>query len=184
MIMTTSLKDRMGDTVHQRQISIATHTCGDDAIIVEGELIDRRLKPSYDFQGRQNPPQTIHHLIVRMRVEIPSLTISEVETDMPGIPREQCAETRDSLEQVRGIRLVQGFTVKIKEMYAGGQGCAHLVELLLAMAPAAIQGLWSAVSSKPVPAEAAGMMESFLTNTCWVWRKDGPAIRELIAEIR
>jgi hypothetical protein len=182
--MTASLKNQMGETAHQRSISITTHTCGDQAIIVAGELIDNRLKPTYDFQGQQKPPQTVHHMIVRFRVEIPSLTISEVETEMPGIPREQCAETRDSLEQVRGIRLVQGFTVKIKEMYAKGQGCAHLVELLLAMAPAAIQGLWSAVSSRPVPSEAAGMMEKFLTDTCWVWRKDGPAIQQLIAETR
>ena len=179
----STLKDRMGDKVHHRNISTTTHSCENGDIIVEGELIDNRLVDTFDYQGEKTPPRMIHHLIVRLLINGQTFTIDDVEVDMPGIPREQCIETADSLDRIKGIRIVQGFTLKIKEMYLNGQGCAHLVELLLAMAPAAVQGFWTALSQKPIPKDLSSMAVSFLTDTCWVWRKEGPAICQLIEEI-
>jgi len=38
------------------------------------------------------------------------------------------------------MAIAKGFTARVKNLVGGNKGCAHLVELLLAMAPAAIQG--------------------------------------------
>ena len=72
-----------------------------------------------------------------------------------------------------------GFTEKVKAKIGGAKGCTHLVALLLAMAPAAVQGAWSAVARRPVdPAKYSGAALSFLENTCWVWRSDGDLMKE------
>ncbi len=179
----SSLKELMGGKAHHRNISISTHACEDGNIIVEGELVDNRQVETYYYQGEKKPPGTVHHLIIRLLINGQSFAIEDVEVEMPGIPREQCIETIDSLNEIKGIKIVQGFTMKIKEMYAEGKGCAHLIELLIAMAPAAIQGFWTTVTQSPVPKEFSSSAVGFLSDTCWVWRKDGPEIKQMIKEI-
>ena len=56
----------------------------------------------------------------------------------------------------------------------------HLTALLLAMAPAALQGYWTHRGSRPAeeppPKEA---IAKFLIDTCRVWRKGGPLAGKL-----
>jgi hypothetical protein len=62
---------------------------------------------------------------------------------------------------------------------AGGKkGCTHLVELLLAMAPAVFQGFGAHQSQKPsnLDHDQAKMISQFLVNTCHAWREDGPIV--------
>lgn len=179
----SALKALMGENVHHRNISITTHSCENGNIIIEGELVDNRLIGTFSYQGEKSPPKLVHHLVIRLLINGQTFAIDDAEVEMPGIPREQCIETVNSLERIKGIRIVQGFTLKIKEMFIGGKGCAHLIELLLAMAPAAVQGFWTARSQKPIPKDMSSMAVSFLTDTCWVWRKEGPSIRQLLDEI-
>jgi hypothetical protein len=72
---------------------------------------------------------------------------------MPTIPYEACLETLECLNQLKGMPIVAGFTAKVKRQVGGRKGCCHLVSLLTAMAPAAVQGAWSAVIQKPVEQE-------------------------------
>ena len=168
-----------GEKVHDRKITITTFQCGEKDIIVEGELIDSKPHTTYNYDRTKFLPGTIHHMIVRILIDRQSLNIKDVEVEMPGTPHENCVETINSLERVKGIKIVQGFTLKIKDMFAQGQGCAHLAELLLAMAPAAVQGHYTLTTIKPMSQEFLSLLPTFLADTCWVWRKEGPALRKL-----
>jgi hypothetical protein len=82
------------------------------------------------------------------------------------------------LKPVRGLPIVSGFTRKIKTLVGGPKGCNHLLALLTAMAPATVQGAFSAVASKPTDPETIKSINlERLKNTCWVWREDGPLIK-------
>ena len=60
---------------------------------------------------------------------------------------------------------------------AGRREKGMLLSLLTAMAPAAVQGAWSAVIREPVEQETyLDMAFGRVKNTCWVWREDGPLI--------
>ena len=178
------LRERMQEErVHSRNIEIFTCLSKGKGVIVQGTLKDDRLQKHYNIEGRIMDPFTVHHMIIRMLVSN-KLVIEDIEVEMPGFPREECPETKKSLDRIKGWKIAPGFTERIKEEIGGTAGCAHLTALLLAMAPAAVQGSWSCRSLKPItPAGedvSPRLMEQYLIDTCWVWRRDGDRAKALM----
>lgn len=170
--------------IHSRQLDIRTFGCTENSIIVEGELKDDRLQPYYRLSGERCQPHAVHRMIIRLRVTGPDLRISDIETEFHQFPREECPQTADSLQQVKGWKIAPGFTQKAKAVLGGKAGCVHLTALFLSMAPAAVQGFWSYHARQPMkdPISPA-IMERFLIDTCWVWRKDGPLAKETLRQL-
>ena len=166
--------------IHTRRIEIATYEGGTDAIVVQGVLTDERLATSYRPTGETLPPGTVHHMIIRMKIRGPKLVIEDIEVEMPTVPMQECRETLDALTPLKGLPIVSGFTNRVKDLVGGAKGCAHLVALITAMAPAAVQGAWAAMTSKPRdPATfLPGAMER-IKDTCRVWRSDGPKFKNI-----
>jgi len=164
--------------IHTRQIDIATYAGDAQSIVVEGTLHDERLMDSYRPTGQKVPPGTIHHMVIRMQVGPPGLVIQDIDVEMPTAPRKECQGARDSLRPVIGLPIVAGFTVRVKALVGGAKGCAHLVALLNAMAPAAVQGAWSAMSRKPTDPKLLPAAIERIKNTCMLWRTDGPLMKE------
>jgi len=162
--------------IHTRQIDVATYKCTSDSFIVEGVLKDSRLADACGPTGKLFPPGTIHHMIIRMQVKGPDLFIEDIEVEMPTLPNEFCIETINCLEPIKGMRIVSGFTSKVKKLVGGVKGCVHLVALLTAMAPAAFQGIFSGMDRKYKTPE---MVSKSMENTCWVWRSGGPLMNRL-----
>ena len=168
--------------IHTRSIDVAIYACEDDAVVVEGELKDHRLIDSYRSGGDVIPPGVVHNMIIRMKVRGPGLIIEDIDVEMPTLPNDGCLETRQSLEPIKGMSIVSGFTIKVKELVGGAKGCAHLVALLMAMAPAAVQGAWTAATRQPNDSQALKTYSlKRLKNTCYVWRSDGPAFKKMQA---
>lgn len=166
--------------IHTRRIDIATYEGGSDSIIVEGVLTDERLVTSFRPTGETNPPGTVHHMIIRMEIRGPKLVIEEIDVEMPTVPRQECLETLDSLLPLKGLPIVSGFTARVKNLAGGTKGCAHLVALLTAMAPAAVQGAWAAMTRKPRdPATYLPGAVERIKDTCRVWRSDGPMMKDI-----
>lgn len=178
------LEQQKGERIHTRNISVTTYECTDGGILVEGILKDDRLKPYYRLSGEKHDPHTVHHLIIRMLVNGPPLTISAVEAEMPGVPQEACPETKQSIKILEGWRIEPGFTEKAKNTLGGREGCVHLTALVMAMAPAAVQGFWANHSRKPLPKEiSSDIVDQYLIDTCWVWRREGPLAQELLKRV-
>ncbi len=167
------------EKVHTRQIDITTYDSGENAIIVEGKLKDDRWQEIYRPTGEIAPPATVHHMIIRMKVRRPELVIEDIDVAMPTVPQEECTDTRTSLQPVIGMKITSGFTTLVKDMVGGIKGCVHLVALLTAMAPAALQGGWAAMAQKPSdPAKYFERTINVVINTCRIWRADGPLVKK------
>ncbi|MFH1985979.1 MAG: DUF2889 domain-containing protein [Pseudomonadota bacterium] len=174
------LKSLCGEKLHTRKIAINTYEAPDKSIVVEGILKDDRLRETHTMTGQIRPPDRVHHMIVRLRVEGPPLTITAVEVEMPVAPMAECQKTLQMLAPVTGMQLTAGFTAAVKTKIGGPKGCAHLTALILAMAPAAVQGFWSMTATRPIdPVASQGLMLQFLADTCYVWRSDGEQITAL-----
>jgi hypothetical protein len=162
--------------IHTRGIDVAIYACEDDAIVVEGRLKDDRLIDSYRSDGDVIRPGIVHNMVIRMKVRGPALVIEDLDVEMPTVPNDDCLETRRSLEPIKGMSIVSGFTIKVRKLVGGAKGCAHLVALLMAMAPAAVQGAWSVATRLPNDSQTLKTYSlGRLKNTCYVWRSNGPA---------
>ena len=165
--------------IHTRRIDIATYEGDSDSILVEGVLTDERLTNSYRSSGETLPPGTVHHMILRMEVRGPKLVIEDIAVEMPTVPMQECLETLESLTPLKGLPIVSGFTNRVKDRVGGAKGCAHLVALIAAMAPAAVQGAWAVMTSKPRdPATFLPDAKERIKDTCRVWRSDGPKFKQ------
>jgi hypothetical protein len=172
-----SLKIDRGKKIHTRDIKIATFAYDDAHIVVEAELNDNRIITNYSHTGEVHPPGNIHHMFIRLLIEIESIRIVRVEIEMPGVPYQECPETIQSFSKLEGLVIAPGFTSKVRHIIGGPKGCAHLSGLLMAMASAALQGLWTYRAGNELHDEDIGAMANkYLVNTCWVWRRDGPLV--------
>jgi hypothetical protein len=167
-----------GKKCHTRNIQVTTYEHDGKRIIVEGVLKDERFQESHVITGETFPSGVVHHMTIRLLVDCSTLLIEEVDVDLIAVPREACRETIDCLAHIKGLTVTRGFTAKVKKMAGGVRGCTHLVELILAMAPAVIQGFGAHQSLKPQHLDSghAKLMVQFLVNTCRVWREDGPLV--------
>lgn len=165
--------------IHTRSIDITTYEDTSDSIVVEGILKDDRLLESYRIAGERIAPGTFHHMIVRIKVRGFQLVIDEIEVEMPTVPHDVCLETLRCLEAVKGMSITPGFTSKVKALAGGPKGCNHLLTLLTAMAPAAVQGAFSAKAREPLDQKTSALIAlKRLRNSCWVWREEGPLIEK------
>lgn len=175
-----SLNRSKGRKIHARNIEISTYESGSENIIVEGILKEDRLIPVYHHSGEKHPPHTVHHMVIQMQIELLSLTIKEIKVKMPQTPHGDCIQTSNSLQKLIGMRIAPGFISKVKKTLGGINGCLHLTTLLLALAPAIIQGYWVYRNKEEGNNEISPeMVNDYLIDTCWVWRKDGPLAEEL-----
>lgn len=178
-----SLKTDKDRKIHTRDIHVATYAYDDSHIVVEGELNDNRIVPNFSHTGELYPPGNIHHMFIRLLIHIESIRIERVEIEMPGIPHRECPETIQSFTQLEGVRIAPGFTSKVRHLVGGPKGCAHLSGLLMAMASAALQGLWThRARDRHHDTDMESLAKNFLVNTCWVWRQDGPMVGRLFKE--
>ena len=176
----SSLNSSKGRKIHTRNIEICTYESGSENIIVEGRLKEDRLIPFYHNFGEKHPHQTVHNMVIQMLVECSSLTIMEINVEMPETPHEECLQTSNSIQKIKGLRISPGFTSKVKKALGGINGCLHLTTLVLAMAPAIIQGYWVYRNKEKGDNEISPeIINDYLIDTCWVWRKDGPLAEEL-----
>jgi len=117
------LNGSKGRKIHTRNIEICTYESGSENIIVEGRLKEDRLIPFYHNFGEKHPPQTIHHMVIQMLVKCSSLTIKEINVEMPETPHEECIQTANSIQKIKGLSIAPGFTSKVKKALGGIKGC-------------------------------------------------------------
>jgi len=168
--------------IQSRSIEIASYEWDDEHIVVCGELRDRRLVQTYTLEGTPREPAAVHHMRICIKVAVRTLVIEEIAAELPRVPHEECAEMNRTLEQIKGFTLSRGFSSKVREKLSGRSGCIHLTTLLLAMAPAALQGYWVHNDRKPERRKVSGAhLEHYLIDTCRVWRREGPLVEKIAA---
>jgi hypothetical protein len=170
-----------GAPVHTRIITTTTYALGDDTVLVQGILKDNRLAQTYSVtSGNKMEPGVIHELTISLLIKGPLLSIEDVDVEMSHVPREDCREMKNALQPLMGKTIAPGFTSWVKSSFGGPKGCTHLNALLIAIAPAAVQGFWTNRVRRPLNIKEAsrGMDAGYLIDTCWVWRSDGKLAKE------
>ena len=167
-----------GSKLHTRNIEVTIYDYDGQRIIVEGSLKDERFQKIHTVTGDTIPKGVIHNMSIRLLVNCSNLLIEDVDVDLISVPREVCRETIECLAPIKGLTVTKGFTLKVKKLAGGSKGCTHLMELLMAMAPAVFQGFaaYQSQKSSGFDQDHAKMIAKYLINTCHAWREDGPFV--------
>jgi len=174
------IESNKSEKIHGRNIQIASYEYDDEHIIVFGELHDRRLVATYTVENSPRPPTTVHHMRIWIKVATGTMAIVEIEAELTAVPHEECADMHLTVEAIKGLTLTRGFTAEVKRRIGGRNGCIHLTTLLLAMAPAALQGYWVHNDREPSRRRLSGEhLEQYLVDTCRVWRREGPLVEKI-----
>jgi hypothetical protein len=178
-----SLKDLIkGDPIHSRILDFKTYPLDEERVIVAGKLKDERFLPFYNEAGRLAKEGVIHEMLLYLLIGGVPLIILQADAEMPQVPRDLCAETRESIRRIVGLEIKSGFSEKVHKLIGNAEGCAHLTHLLVVMVQAALHGYWAHKMSKPrpVPRSLNGIDGlPYLVNSCRLWREDGPIVQEL-----
>jgi hypothetical protein len=72
-----------------------------------------------------------------------TFVITEARAVMETHPHDLCRAVEPHYDKLVGLSIARGFSAKVRELFGGPRGCSHVTALLLAMAPVAIQSMFS-----------------------------------------
>jgi len=134
-------EDVTREALHVRQLEFRGFRRSDGLFEIEGQLFDR--KPNDDF----TPPSgartvaagdAIHDIGLRLVFD-EDLVIRAVTTSLRAFPYRECPGGGDSLQGLVGLRIAAGWSSEVRKRLPAGDTCAHLREILVPLASAAMQ---------------------------------------------
>ncbi len=190
------------DVLHDREYRVRAYRKSADVLLVRGAVRDQK-PPGLYFPGDPDP-LTVHHMQVDLEVSFPSMEIVDARVEFLTHPGSTCPAIVEHYGELVGLSIARGFINRVRELFGGPRGCTHTTALLQAMAPVAIQSIWSMRSwdaqrddladptTHPATHPAThpdAAVEPTLeqrrqawqmnVNTCHVWADDGEQVRRL-----
>lgn len=177
--------------LHDRTYSVRAYRLSATEMMIRGQVQDQ--KPAGLYVASDPRPLTVHHMVVDIVVVVPSMEITAAEVLMEVHPHTGCPTISEHYESLVGLSIARGFTHKVRELFGGPRGCTHTTALLQAMAPVAVQTIWSMMAAareegstpvaKPLPVnptdEQVRERFAFNLNTCHVWDENGAVIESI-----
>jgi hypothetical protein len=165
--------------LHQRDYRVRAWALDTSTVLIRGAVMDIRpaevvteLVREFGVSGGQQSPLPIHHMIVDLHVGFPEMVIKEARVVFEVHPQPGCPSIAPDYQGLVGLSISRGFTHKVRELFGGPRGCTHTTALLQAMAPVALQSVFSMRGPsrrRDGPASAS----PFMRDTCHVWASDG-----------
>lgn len=183
------------EVLHDREYRVQAYRKADDLILIRGAVRDQ--KPPGLYLGDDDRPLTIHHMQIDLDVSFPDMIIVATEVRFVSFPNDICPDITTHYGKLVGLSIARGFTHKVRELFGGPRACTHTTALLQAMAPVAIQCVWSMRAAtarraesdaslgapRPTPAppspEERRAMWLMNLNSCHVWAEDSEYVAEL-----
>ena len=176
--------DPADELIHERAYVVRAYRKGLDTLVLRGAVRDQ--KPPGAYIADDPDPLTVHHMVVDMHVAIPSLEITSAKAVLEVHPHPSCPRIEDHYGNLVGLSIARGFTHKVRELFGGPRGCTHTTALLQAMAPVAIQSIWSfRMAESRHDGHPFGDQEARLgvvaanLNTCHVWADDSDHVEAI-----
>jgi hypothetical protein len=184
------------EVLHDREYRVQAYRKADDLILIRGAVRDQ--KPPGLYLGDDEQPLTIHHMQIDLEVSFPMMEITAAEVRFVSFPNDICPDIVEHYDNLVGLSIARGFTHKVRELFGGPKACTHTTALLQAMAPVAIQCVWSMRASQarrqaaeavaagdtppvavPATPEQRKAMWQMNINSCHVWAEDSEYVAEL-----
>lgn len=159
------------EPMHRRQIDCHGYRRADGLFDIEGVLRDTK---TYVFKnhdrGRVEPGVPVHEMWLRITVD-DDMVIRDLEVATAYGPYKACPDAVSFYPLLKGVRIVPGFTMKIRQVAGGVKGCTHQTELLERLATVAYQTV-APLRARNRPRDP--LKRPFQLNQCYAWDESGP----------
>lgn len=163
--------------VHTRTYTVNTYRIDGRTIRIRGRVTD--TKPAGLYFENDPDPLDVHDMVVDLIIGYPDLTIRAIEVVFDTHPHESCPSIEAAYQRLVGTSIARGFTRTLTELFGGPNGCTHIGALLKAMAPVAVQSMYSMQLADPKTPkgfntgtedpDARARTHAFVHNSCHVW---------------
>jgi hypothetical protein len=160
--------------VHLRDIQLRGYEREDGLLEVEAHLSD--VKP-YSHPGHFGAGDPVHDMWLRVAIDR-ELVIQECEAAMEATPYRACPMAAPNMHRLVGLKIGKGFIKSAMALLGGGEGCAHLRELLQPIATTAMQSM--AIFRLEAARPGEKLTTPALIGSCYAYREDG----EIVADLR
>lgn len=181
------MQEPTGREIHHRQYHVRAFAEAADRLRLRGEVRDTK-PPGLYFEGDPDPLD-VHHMVLDLVLDFPSLTIVEADAEMFVTPHLDCVGIQPRYGDLVGVSIARGFNRKVNELFGAASGCTHITALLRAMAPVAVQSMWSMRTIYPDTSDSWRQAETkedklagmkFNLNSCHMWAEDGRLVTSIL----
>lgn len=171
------------EPLHDRTYAVRVFRRDAEHLVVRGTVHD--VKPPGLYVDDDPDPLTMHRMRVELEIEYPALVICRADVEFDDFPQPMCPVIAHDYESLIGVSITRGFTHRVRELFGGPRGCAHVTALLQAMAPAVVQSTWSMgilnqrESGVGADVVGGGRRQPPPADSCHVWASGG----ELVAKV-
>ena len=171
--------------IHTRRYEVRAFHMAEDRLMLRGVVVDE--KPVGLYIEKDPDPLWMHHMILDLEIHFPSLVIQKANVTFREHPHLDCVNIVDHYKKLEGMSITRGFNAKVRELFAGPRACTHTTALLQAMAPVAVQSMWSmrvaSARSRGVSIEQVGdgPQTASPVNTCHMWDENGQMVNDIEA---
>lgn len=130
------------EALHVRRIEFRGFRRSDGLFEVEGHLTDQKPRDFTPPSGLRVVPanEFIHDIGLRVVFDL-DMVVHAVSTFIRAYPYRECPGGGESLQALVGLRIGPGWSAEVRKRLPPGETCAHLREILIPLATAAIQAV-------------------------------------------
>jgi hypothetical protein len=165
--------------LHNRSVQCWGYRREDGLWDIEGRLVDTKTYafPNEDRGGSIRPGEPLHDMWVRLTVDH-RLRVCEVDARTDGSPFGLCPAIADRYRKLIGTTIGPGWSLKLKELFAGVKGCTHLTELLGPVATTMLQTVYGKRYDEDDAKAPEDRPTTPVLNTCHALASDSPVVKK------
>jgi hypothetical protein len=165
--------------LHQRIVQCAGYRREDGLWDIEGQIVDTKAYsfPNEDRGGIIQAGEPLHEMWIRLTVD-DQFQIRDVEARTDAAPFGLCPVITSRYRQLIGTRVGPGWSLKLKELFTGVQGCTHMTELLGPVATTLFQTVYGQRYDEEDAKPAADRAPPPVLNTCHALASHSPVVKK------
>ncbi|WP_077003014.1 DUF2889 domain-containing protein [Variovorax sp. KK3] len=165
------------EELHVRRIDFCGFRRSDGLYEVEARLTDRKPKAFRPPSGTRVVPagEPIHDHGLRVVFDA-DMVIREVVTNIRAFPYRECEHGGDALQALVGLRIGPGWNGELRKRLPAADTCTHLKEMMVPLASAAYQAMYSVWTDRTGEVDANGRPRKI--DSCYAYG----ASRELVLQ--
>jgi hypothetical protein len=165
--------------LHRRVVQCWGYQREDGLWDIEGRMVDTKTYafPNEDRGGAIEAGEPLHDMWLRLTVDA-QLRIRDVEARTDDAPFALCPAIAGRYRQLIGVRIGPGWSLKLRELFGGVNGCTHLTELLGPVATTLFQTVYGQRYDEEDLKPPEQRTPPPVLNTCHALASDSPVVKQ------